>query len=181
MALAGWLPLVSRWEHDRDGAWISHGVHVVPATGPLSHIDISVGYPQRSIAFYHAFLCALGYRRWNLALPEWSGANPTRATWGVKYSDGSRFDIEVRPSMAASRNRRYDRYEPGPHHMAFHADSDARVDRVHEAVVAVGGEVLDAPQQYGGQAGYGAYYYAAFFADPDGVKLEVCYVPSANS
>jgi catechol 2,3-dioxygenase-like lactoylglutathione lyase family enzyme len=51
---------------------------------------------------------------------------------------------------------------------------------VHAAVVSAGGEVLDAPTNYAGQTGYGEYYYAAFFADPDGVKLEVCYVPAAN-
>ncbi len=51
---------------------------------------------------------------------------------------------------------------------------------MHEAVRAVGGEVLDAPTQYGGTEGYGEFYYAVFFADPDGLKLEVCFVPSAN-
>jgi catechol 2,3-dioxygenase-like lactoylglutathione lyase family enzyme len=149
-------------------------------TGPLSHIDISVGYPERSVAFYHAFLTALGFRRWRVAAPEWSGDHPTRATWGKYYGDGSRFDIEVRPAAVEHRDHRYDRYRPGPHHLAFHAESDAHVDLVHAAVVAAGGEVLDAPKNYQGQAGYGEYYYAAFFADPDGVKLEVCYVPSAN-
>ncbi len=152
----------------------------MPTTGPLSHIDMSVGYPERSIPFYDAFLEALGYRRWRVSQPEWSGENPTRATWGRVSADGSRFDIEVRPGAAQSRDRRYDRYAPGPHHIAFHAESDAHVDRVHAAVVAAGGEVLDAPKNYGGTAGYGEYYYAAFFADPDGVKLEVCHVPSAN-
>ena len=140
----------------------------------------NTSYPDRSIPFYHAFLIALGYRRWNVSSPEWAGDHPARASWGKKYSDGSRFDIEVRPSAAESRDRRYNRYEPGPHHLAFHAESDAQVDRVYAAVVSVGGEVLDAPQNYAGRDGYGEYYYAAFFADPDGLKLEVCYVPSAN-
>ena len=152
----------------------------MPITGPLSHIDISVGHPERSIRFYDAFLTALGFRRWNIAGPEWSGEHPTRASWGKKHADGSRFDIEVKPARAESRDRRYDRYAPGPHHIAFHAESDAAVDRVHAAVVAACGEVLDAPTNYAGREGYGDYYYAAFFADPDGVKLEVCYVPSAN-
>jgi len=149
-------------------------------TGPLSHIDISVGYPDRSIPFYHAFLTALGFRRWKIDAPEWSGDAPSRATWGKRYGDGSRFDIEVRPARIENRDRRYDRYEPGPHHLAFHADSDAAVDRVHKAVLGVGGEVLDAPANYGGQSGYGDYYYAVFLADPDGFKLEVCHVPAAN-
>ncbi|MGE0621909.1 MAG: VOC family protein [Pseudomonadales bacterium] len=148
--------------------------------GPLSHIDISVGYPDRSITFYHALLTSLGFRRWQIDAPEWSGEKPSRATWGLRYGDGARFEIEVRPARKESRDRRYDRYEPGPHHLAFHAESEAVVDRVHDAVCHAGGEVLDPPAEYGGQQGYGDQYYAAFFADPDGIKLEVCYVPGAN-
>jgi glyoxylase I family protein len=154
--------------------------YTVPVTGPLSHIDISVGNPERSIAFYHAFLTALGYWRRNSAAAEWAGDCPTRATWATKYSDGAGFEIEVRPATEG-RDRSYNRYEPGPHHLAFHCASDAQVDRVYEALVAAGGTVLDAPHNYGGRAGYGEYYYAAFFADPDGVKLEVCHVPSAKA
>jgi catechol 2,3-dioxygenase-like lactoylglutathione lyase family enzyme len=152
----------------------------MPITGPLAHIDISVGYPERSIPFYAAFFEALGYRRWSFAMPEWQGPSPTRATWGLRLPDGSRFDVEVRPARAESRDRRYDRYEPGPHHLAFHAASRDVVDRVHEAMCAVGAEVLDPPADYSGQVGYGPGYYAAFYADPDGVKLEVVYVPKAN-
>jgi hypothetical protein len=40
--------------------------------------------------------------------------------------------------------------------------------------------VLDPPADYSGQQGYGAGYYAVFFADPDGVKLEVVYEPRTN-
>ena len=45
---------------------------------------------------------------------------------------------------------------------------------------AVGAEILDAPADYGGQPGYAAGYYAAFFADPDGLKLEGVHLPAAN-
>jgi catechol 2,3-dioxygenase-like lactoylglutathione lyase family enzyme len=152
----------------------------VPVSGPLSHIDVSVGYPERSIPFYSAFFEALGYRRWNVPLPEWQGPNPTRATWGLKYSDGSRFGIELRPARAESRDRKYDRYEPGPHHLAFHAASREVVDRVHAAMLAVGATVLDPPTDYSGDPAYGEGYYAVFFADPDGIKLEVAYIPREN-
>jgi glyoxylase I family protein len=152
----------------------------MPVSGPLSHIDISVGYPQKSIPFYDALLTAIGYRRWRVDHPEWSGDNPERATWSIRYSDGSTFGIEVRPARRESRDRRYDRYEPGPHHLAFHAASEEAVNLAHEAVLAAGGEVLDAPAEYGGHPAYGKQYYAVFFADPDGVKLEVCYVSGSN-
>ena len=155
----------------------------MPITGPLTHIDISVGYPEKSIPFYAAFFEALGYRRWNVPLPEWQGESPTRATWGVRYPGGARFGVELRPARAESRDRKYDRYEPGPHHIALHAESREVVDRVHRALVAVGATVLDPPVDYGRDGGtaYSPGYYAAFFADPDGLKLEVAYVPAENS
>ncbi len=152
----------------------------MPVSGPLSHIDISVGYPEKSIPFYDALLTSIGYRRWWPGDPAWTGANPSRATWRLTNVDGPAFEIEVRPARTESRDRRYDRYEPGPHHLAFHADSEESVRKTYEAVTAVGGEVLDPPAEYGGKPGYGDQYYAVFFADPDGVKLEVCYVRADN-
>jgi len=41
--------------------------------------------------------------------------------------------------------------------------------------VAAGAKILDAPAEYG----YTSGYYAVFFADPDGLKLEVCHAPAA--
>jgi glyoxylase I family protein len=155
-------------------------VCVVPITGPLDHIDISVGYPERSIPFYAAFFEALGYRRWQIPSPDWQEPNPRRATWGIRYVGGAGFGVEVRPARVASRDRKYDRYEPGPHHMAFHAASPDVVDRVYQAMLAIGATILDPPADYSGQAGYSDGYYAVFFADPDDMKLEVAYIPQTN-
>jgi len=152
----------------------------VPVTGPLNHIDISVGYPEKSIPFYAAFLEALGYHRWKVDSPEWSGPNPRRATWSVPCGESYFFGIEVRPAREESRDRRYDRYEPGPHHLAFHADSPETVDRVHQAMLAADTEVLDPPHDYSDHPAYTKGYYAAFYADPDGLKLEVAYIPPTN-
>ncbi|MCZ6785141.1 MAG: VOC family protein [Proteobacteria bacterium] len=152
----------------------------MPISGPLNHIDISIGYPEVSIPFYAAFFEALGYRRWELSRAQWQGPSPSRATWGIEYPGGARFDVEVRPARSESRDRKYDRYEPGPHHMAFHAASPEVVDRVHRAMVAAGAKVLDPPTDYSGQSGYSPGYYAAFFADPDNMKLEVAYIPGTN-
>ncbi len=152
----------------------------MPITGPLNHIDVSVGYPERSIPFYDALFRALGYRRWKVDAPEWQGPSPRRATWSLRCPDGSSFGVEVRPARPESRDRRYDRYEPGPHHLAFHAASPQVVDAVHRAMVEAGAEVLDPPTDYSGHPAYSKGYYAVFFADPDGVKLEVAYIPQAN-
>ncbi len=47
-------------------------------------------------------------------------------------------------------------------------------------MVEVGATVLDPPVDYSSQPGYSNGYFAVFFADPDGLKLEVVHVPQAN-
>lgn len=149
-------------------------------TGALSHIDISVGYPEKSIPFYETLLTSLGYKRWRIDLPDFQGDNPRRATWALKYPGGTWFGIEVRPAREDARDRKYDRYEPGPHHIAFHAEDQEKVDEVHRRMEAIGAEVLDPPTDYSGQTGYSEGYYAVFFADPDGQKFEVVSRPTEN-
>lgn len=151
----------------------------MPVNGPLSHIDLSVSDSARSIAFYEALLGGLGFMRFPSDEPGFGGVAPERAAWFLQYGDSALFGIELRPSRGENRERPSDRYSPGVHHLAFHAESREVVDRVCERVAAVGGEVLDAPDEYTGPA-YGGGYYAAFFADPDGVKLEVVYHPPTN-
>lgn len=152
----------------------------MPIRGPLTHVDLSVSDPDRSIPFYAALLGALGYQRLEISAPDFEGPRPRRAAWQVRLDSGASFGIEVRPSSGPDRSRPSDRYAPGMHHMAFHAESAQDVDRIHRAMVAAGASVLDAPADYSGQRGYSPGYYAAFYADPDGAKLEVAYIPDAN-
>ena len=65
--------------------------------------------------------------------------------------------------------RAHDRYSPGLHHVAFYALTRSDVDRLHQVLVDIGAVVLDPPAEY---PQYGSGYYALFFADPDGLKLE---------
>ncbi len=143
-------------------------------TGLLSHIDVSVADPDRSIPFYDAFFTALGYRRWASDDPDWQAPRPRRAAWLIGYpGESGFFAVECRPASGEHRSRRYDRYAPGPHHIAFQAETTAVVDAVHDAMRAIDAEVLDRPADYGGDPAYGDFYYAVFLADPDGQKLEV--------
>ena len=48
------------------------------------------------------------------------------------------------------------------------------VDLLHELLLKIGATVLDPPADY---PAYGEGYYAVFFSDPDGIKLEFVYVP----
>jgi glyoxylase I family protein len=69
----------------------------------------------------------------------------------------------------ASREGSHDAAAPGLHHIAFAAPDRTTVDRAHELAVGAGAEILDPPQVFD----YEPNYYATFFRDPNGFKLEV--------
>ena len=61
----------------------------------------------------------------------------------------------------------------GLHHLALEAFSRAVVDERYAWLVSVNAEIESEPQEYAYQPGY----YAVFFYDPDGLKLEIVHVP----
>lgn len=126
--------------------------------GRLHHIDITVTNLETSTRFYDFCLTAMGFRRIGDVEegPLWAG-------------DG----VEV--GLQASKvDRRHDRYAPGLHHLAFWAHSRDAVNDLYAKLLKSHIEILDAPALY---EKYSVGYYALFFADPDGIKLEYVYTP----
>ena len=60
----------------------------------------------------------------------------------------------------------------GLHHLAFEASSRELVDERYRWAVAQGLKIENEPQEWP----YVPGYYATFFHDPDGIKLEVVHV-----
>ena len=123
----------------------------------LDHVDLTVNDLARSIPFYEKVLGALGFRR----VPH-----ATYVVWANAH-----LAIGLRP---AERDAAFDRYRVGLHHLALRVRSRDEVDRFHDLLVREGITVLDPPAEY---PEYGPRYYAVFFADPDGMKLEVVHFP----
>ena len=134
--------------------------------GSLSHVDLTVTDLSRSAPFYDQVLGKLGYER----LPEAGAGAPC---WGVSDAAGGVFSIALQPARPGSADRPHDRYAPGLHHLAFHVDSRADVDGFYQFLQEIRAAILDAPAEYS----YTPGYYAVFFADPDGLKLEVVHEP----
>jgi catechol 2,3-dioxygenase-like lactoylglutathione lyase family enzyme len=132
--------------------------------GAVHHIDLTVRDPDASRGFYGAILEFAGY--------------------GLEREDSRGFDwslpggssIGVMRASETGATRRHDRYSPGLHHLALRADSREDVDAMHRVLLGIGATVLDAPAEYP-QYNRGRGYYAVFFADPDGLKLEFVYTP----
>jgi glyoxylase I family protein len=66
-----------------------------------------------------------------------------------------------------------DRYATGLHHLAFDAPSRAVVDAIAGWLADESAQIEGGP----GERGYSPGYYAVFFFDPDGLKLEVVHQP----
>ena len=130
------------------------------------HLDLTVTDLPRSIAFYDRVLGELGYSRTG----EYAGDVPC---WALTTS-GPCFSIGLH---AARSNVAHDRYAAGFHHLALHADSRDAVDAFHAFLLREHIKVLDAPAEYDYKPGY----YAVFFADPDGLKLELVHEPREAS
>jgi catechol 2,3-dioxygenase-like lactoylglutathione lyase family enzyme len=76
------------------------------------------------------------------------------------------FSIALRPARSHAR---HDPYGPGLHHFCLRVEDAAAVDRVARALVA-GGIAASEPRLH---PEYAPDYYATFFSDPDGLRLEV--------
>jgi catechol 2,3-dioxygenase-like lactoylglutathione lyase family enzyme len=129
--------------------------------GSLNHVVLTVNDLARSRSLYDRLLPALGYR----LLYERADSV------GFRGADGMKLFFSQAPEP--NRGAVFDRYKVGLNHLAFNAPDRAFVDDVHQKLVSWGFTVLDAPAEYP-QPGSG--YYAVFFLDPDGMKLEVVHV-----
>ena len=142
----------------------------MPIRGPIDHIDLTVTDYGRSIPFYDRILRHLGFVRLE--------GNPT-PVWFMRYPSGAFWGIGLQLARPENREQIHSRYAPGLHHIAFHAESRADVDKTYRVLSEMGARILDPPAEYSGEE-YSPGYYAVFFADPDGLKLEVVYQPRSN-
>ena len=153
----------------------------MPTRGIISHIDLNVSDPARSIPFYARLLEYLGFQRFWVEPPAGREApdaamSTDRCGWWALYEDGAVFNIEIRPPAEPAPRTQHERYAPGLDHLAFHAASRADVDQLYALLVEAGVGVAEPPREYD----YSPGYYAVALDDPDGVRLEVAHDPGTN-
>lgn len=130
----------------------------------VEHLDLTVNDLRRSAAFYDRILGALGFKRLD---EDDAGEHDIR--WGNAH-----LTIAIRAATRDHAGAVFDRYRVGLHHLALKVRSREQVDAFHQVLREEGFTVLDAPAEF---PQYGKGYYAVFFADPDGIKLEVAHFP----
>ena len=125
----------------------------------FDHIDLRVRNRAAAQKFYAQILPVIGFR-----------VNKSGERWGA-------FEAADETAVDFFGFTEETDHQPNGNRIAFWAESRAAVDKVAEVVRKAGGKNLEGPELC---AGYSPGYYAVFFEDPDGNKLEVCFRESAT-
>ena len=129
----------------------------MPNVTGIDHIYITVSDMARAEAFYTTVLGqVLGFRHNCFTL----GGDPH-----VQFYN-RHFGYVLRPARVASA---HEPYSPGLHHFCFRVDTVADVTEAAQALQAAGIAATDAKLY----PDYAPDYWATFFADPDGIRLEI--------
>ncbi|HET9419384.1 MAG TPA: VOC family protein [Chthoniobacterales bacterium] len=120
----------------------------------LDHIDLRVKNMARAREFYRKLLPALGFTR-----------ERAEQEWTTFYAPG-RGRTEAFFGFTEERD-----HQPNATRISFWANDRAEVDRIATLVREIGGQTLEGPELC---VEYTPGYYAFFFEDPDGNKLEIC-------
>ena len=122
----------------------------------IDHVYLTVRDLARSKRFYDGVMGVLGYAQVEAPI----GGDPH-----VHYYN-RQFGFSLRPARSAAS---HDPYAPGLHHFCFRVVDERAVDRACAELHALGVAVTE-PRLY---PEYSADYYATFFEDPDGIRLEI--------
>lgn len=123
----------------------------------VDHIFVTVSNMQRSEEFYDRVMTVLGFRK---------NTFKNEGDHHIQYYN-RHFGFVLRPGRSAPSE--HNEMAPGLHHFCFRVEDSVSVD-------AIARHFADAGLAFSPPALYPEYapdYYAIFFSDPDGIRLEV--------
>jgi catechol 2,3-dioxygenase-like lactoylglutathione lyase family enzyme len=119
----------------------------------VDHVVLRVSDYEKSKAFYDRLFAFLGFEVIGAFRDMTGWRNGTTAFW-------------VAPCDTSAQPKRHRDDAVGLHHYAFELASRAEVDELQEFLAANEVDIVDPAGEYYDD------YYAVYFLDPDGVKLE---------
>jgi catechol 2,3-dioxygenase-like lactoylglutathione lyase family enzyme len=128
----------------------------------IAHVQLTVSDPERAVPFWERLCHFLGMK--TLIRGE-----------GVVYCIGGRTGVLVRGAPAKKRGEHFDQDRSGLHHVCFRARTREDVDAVAQFLAGEPDARVVHPPEDGKQFAPG--YYSILFEDPDGIRVEVNFVP----
>jgi catechol 2,3-dioxygenase-like lactoylglutathione lyase family enzyme len=129
----------------------------------MAHVMLTVSRFDAARAFYRKLLPQFGMT------PVFDGEN-------LFYCVGARTAIGIQPCDPAHAAGRFVQSRVGLHHLCLRARSREDVDRCGALLREIGATIVRGPNEGTWAPGY----YSVLFEDPDGIRLEVCFVPGAG-
>jgi catechol 2,3-dioxygenase-like lactoylglutathione lyase family enzyme len=126
----------------------------MPQVVGIDHLVLSVGEFARSKEFYGKLLRFLGFKL-KYDYEDMAGWSNGKTLFWIAAAD------------AQGKKRKYRKGDIGFHHYAFELSNRRDVDALGAFLEENGMNIVDPPGEY-----YGRDYYAVYFTDPDGMKLE---------
>ena len=122
----------------------------------LDHIYLTVSDMAVAEPFYDQVMRLLGFHKGDMEI----GGDPHAHYFNRVLQ------LSIRPARSQLA---HDPYAPGLHHLCLQVPATADVDAAADGLRKLGIEASP-PRQY---PEYHADYYATFFRDPDGIRLEI--------
>ncbi|HET7879570.1 MAG TPA: VOC family protein [Acetobacteraceae bacterium] len=129
----------------------------------MAHVILTVSQFDKARAFYGKLLPLLGMRIVSDS-PRFF------------YCVGGRTAIGIEPCDPAFQGERFVQQRVGLHHLCLRTRSRQDVERCAAALKEMGAVIVRGPEEGTWAPGY----YSVLFEDPDGIRLEVNYVPGAG-
>jgi catechol 2,3-dioxygenase-like lactoylglutathione lyase family enzyme len=126
----------------------------------IAHLQLTVNDLQRAMPFYEEVLAFMGMQA-VVKNPEFL------------YMIGGRTAVAITRSSADNRGVVFDQRRIGLHHVCFRARSREDIDALHVFLCERGVRIVHPPEQGTWAPGY----YSLLFEDPEGIRLEVNFVP----
>ncbi|NRA01115.1 MAG: VOC family protein [Myxococcales bacterium] len=128
----------------------------------IAHVQLTVNDADRCVPFWEGLCHFLGMK--TLIRGD-----------GIVYCIGGRTGVLVRGVPEGSPRDPFDQNRVGLHHLCFRARSSEDVDEIHRYLLEqCDAKIVHAPEE-GSEFAPG--YYSVLFEDPDGIRVEVNYLP----
>jgi catechol 2,3-dioxygenase-like lactoylglutathione lyase family enzyme len=126
----------------------------------IAHIQLCVSDMEISMPFYATFLSAMGLK-------------PVMEDKTFYYCIGGRTGVAITPVGREHIASKFQQGTVGLHHVCFRAKSREDVDALFQVAKGLSAKILREPQE----ANFAPGYYSTLFEDPDGIRIEVNFVP----
>ena len=126
----------------------------------IAHIQLCVSDINKSLPFYSRLLGAMGMM-------------PVMDDKSFYYCVGGKTGVAITPAAEPYKKGKFTQGTVGLHHVCFRAKTRDDVESLYQVACELGAAIIRKPEE----SNYAPGYYSTLFEDPDGIRIEVNFVP----